>query len=238
MKHGLEFGVNVSESHWSLPGVHLLCGFPHRLKTSGLGTLFIYWGRLFIFFMGSQCVLEQAQAPLRVTRTSGYWKWMDWMEWTCIFSLTVYIFIQAHICERYKFFLTCSCTKHIFIHSHTLCAPLQSLWYGVLACLFSLPVSLSITCLLSAPKLIYLLIIHSLGMSVSDSASNLLPLHFLPPSLSSSLVFLLCLSPKNSVRTKVRSQIAEQPPGCRWVLIDKQSCAGEEWSVVTLLLGD
>lgn len=148
-----------------------------------------------------------------------------------------YVSTSSHTaCELSEVNLTCWCTKHIKIHSHTVClCPPHSLWYGVFTYLFSLPVFLSVTCLLFARNwFIYWSFIHSVCQSVTQPPTRLsVPLY---PSLSSSVASLvfasLPLSPRNLARTNVRSQIVEQPPERRRVyatLMDKQSSAAEEW---------
>ncbi len=166
---------------------------------------------------------------------------LNGLNWTCFFSLTVYIFIRPHIYELNNFFYWLVDAQNIFLFHHIqyACAALHSPWYGVLTCWFSLPGSLSITCLLSAQKLIHLLIIHSLSMSSSDSASNLLLLRSQPPSLSSSVASLVfdshSVSPRNLARTDIRIQNCW---AAVWMLLswchtngqaDKQSSVGEEW---------
>ena len=95
---------------------------------------------------------------------------------------------QAH--TQKVFYLTCRSTKYFVIHSSSVCL----LPHFHCACLLSWPVSPSITCLLLAQKTIHLLITHSLGMSVSDSASP--PIHSLSPHLSSTLLLCQPFSPQ------------------------------------------
>lgn len=119
----------------------------------------------------------------------------------CSVFVTVYALIRALCVSFIKSYLTLFC-EQICLYSPTpvLLPPVTSIMHA----------SCSVNHMLTlCPNVIHLSVIHTLGMSFSDSTSNFLLYHSHSPSLSAPLHSCFCslsLFSRNSLRRSIRGQ--------------------------------